>query len=126
MKRRVLYILIYLLVSTAFVYARDTSSVRTKIFIESFNFNSISLVDSLKISSYHVKECFNQILKIDEVRKLSVRFDPSFSFRFKPAVVFEIIGESGLAFDWKGGGVSQASIPRVELVDAGVSVALYF
>lgn len=126
MKKRILYIFAFLLISFVYTQAKDTSYSLKDLFITQIIATTNMVIDSVGFSTFILKQHFPNILKVEESKKLSVSFDPSFSFRFKPALIFEIKGESDLAFDWKGLGRSQNSTPKIELVDAGVFLALNF
>lgn len=131
MKRRVLFALAFLLIFTAFIEAKDTTASIKKLFLNSSILTYKLIRDSVEISYAKMRTNIHQILNneeylSEETKKLSFKFDPTLSLSFKPAVIFEIIGESGFTFSWKKGGNTQNSIPKVAFVDAGVSLALNF
>lgn len=126
MNKQILYTVALIFTFSVLIQANDsTYAIKDCIISQIITMNNITIIpgiDNSEIALYS----FPEVLKDTEKRKLCVRFDPSFSFRFKPALIFEIIGESDLSFDWKGIGNSHNSIPKVALVDAGVSLALNF
>lgn len=130
MKRRVLFVLIYVLVLSALIYAKDTTSSEKKLFF-SEKFKQNILFDTTN-SLFNIinKDLFKFIygeeyLLIDS-RKISLKFLPSLSIKYKPNVVVEILGISAFSLDWKGEGEQRSSIPKVAFVDAGVMLAINF
>lgn len=131
MKRRVLFILIYILILNAFIYAKDTTSSVKKLFFFSYKKNYQLMLDTSQLVFKNIHKNLIKFIDLKEFqpidsKKVSLKLLPDISIKYKPNLIFEVLGMSAFSLDWKGGGAVSSSVPRVAFIDAGVVLAINF